>query len=234
MESRTRYSLRPARVALVLSVIMLALICLHVFWMQAYFNDDLGLRERFGFHYWQIAFFDLDEEESFGTWFSSGMLFSAALLLLHQARIVRAEAAGWQRSWLVLGIGFCFLSIDEVVGMHEFMNTMMGSTPWTVVGFPILFVVGSSYVPFLWHHRERTGRLFLLAGAIYGGGAVFVEHFTDSQVNSLHYNMWSALEEGMEQFGVIVFIYALLDHMRRSANPQVQFEVELAGSGAGS
>ena len=41
MESLTRYSLWPERVALALSVVMMALICLHVFWMQAYFNDNL-------------------------------------------------------------------------------------------------------------------------------------------------------------------------------------------------
>ena len=40
------------------------------------------------------------------------------------------------------------------------------------------------------------------------GGAVGVEHFTDSDLNSLHYNMWTALEEGMEMTGVIVFMYA--------------------------
>ena len=85
--------------------------------------------------------------------------------------------------------------------MHEWLNSMMEETPWTVVGFPILVLVALAYLPFLWHYRGRTAWLFLLAGAIYGGGAVRVEHFTDSEVNSLHYNMWTALEEGIDSAG---------------------------------
>ena len=74
-------------------------------------------------------------------------------------------------------------------------------------------------------------RLFLLAGAIYGGGAVGVEHFTDSEVNSLHYNMWTALEEGMEMLGVIVFIYALLDYLRGSPERVVRLDIGIDTAG---
>ena len=225
MKLLSTYSLRAERVAVTLGAAMAALVVVHVLAMQANFNPALGLKERFGFQYWQLAFFDLDEEESFGTWFSSGILFMAALLLLHQAKILRAQGGAWYAWWLALGIGFCFMSVDEVAGMHEFMNSMMEDTPWTVVGFPILILVGLAYLPFLWHHRMRTGLLFLLAGAVYGGGAVGVEHFTDSDLNSLHYNMWTALEEGMEILGVIVLIYAVLDHMRGTPDRVVRLDL---------
>ena len=227
MKPLSSYPLRAERVAFFLGTIMAVLVIAHVAAMQANFNPALTLKERLGFEYWQVAVFDLDEEESFGTWFSSGILMVAAVLLFHQARVVRAEGASWHTWWVVLGIGFCFLSLDEVAGMHELMNTMMGDVPWTVVGFPILAVVGLSYLPFLWHHRWRTGLLFLVAGGVYGGGAVGVEHFTDADVNSLHYNMWTALEEGMEMMGVIVLIYALLDHMRGTPDVAVRVEVGL-------
>ena len=211
-----------------LGIIMAVLVLVHVLAMQANFNHALGLKERFGFDYWHVAMFDLDEEESFGTWFNSGILMMAAVLMIHQARILRDQGP-WYVWWLVLGIGFGFMSVDEVVGMHEFMNTMMGNTPWTLVGFLILLSVALAYLPFLWHHRGRTGRLFLLAGAIYGGGAVGVEHFTDDDVNSLHYNMWTALEEGMEMLGVILLIYAVLDHMRGTPDLVVQVDVGIGG-----
>ena len=225
MKLLTAYSIRAERVAFTLGTVLAVLVVVHLLAMQANFNPALGLKERFGFHYWQLSFFDLDEEESFGTWFNSGILLIAAGLLVNQARVVQAQGRAWHRSWLVLGIGFLVLSVDEIAGMHEFVNTMMGDTPWTVIGFPILLLVALAYLPFLWHHRWRTGLFFLLAGAIYGGGAVGVEHFTDSDVNSLHYNMWTALEEGMEMMGVIVFIYALLDHMRDTPDQVVRVEV---------
>ena len=228
MKQLSAHNLRPEQVALRLIIVLAILLIVHVLAMQANFNDALGIKERFGFHYWQIAFFDLDEEESFGTWFNSGLLFIAALLAIHRSRVLRAQEEPWHRWWLILGIGLCVLSMDEIAGMHELLNSMMGDIPWTVVGAPILALVGLSYLPFLWAHRWRTGLLFLLAGAIYGGGAVGVEHFTDSEVNSLHYNMWTALEEGMEMFGVIVFIYAVLDHVRGSPDQVVRIEVGIA------
>jgi len=129
MKQLTSYSLRPERVALGIVAILALLIVVHVLAMQANFNPALGLKERFGFHYWQLAFFDLDEEESFGTWFNSGLLLVAAVLLIQQARILRAQGAAWQRWWLILGIGFCVLSMDEIAGMHEWVNSMLGDTP---------------------------------------------------------------------------------------------------------
>ena len=99
MQPLTTYSLRAERVALILISVLAVLILVHVFAMQANFNPELGLKERFGFHYWQLAFFDLDEEESFGTWFNSGLLLAAAVLFLQRARILRAWGDGWHRWW---------------------------------------------------------------------------------------------------------------------------------------
>lgn len=225
MKLLTSYSLQAERVAFKLVAMLAVLLAVHIIAMQANFNPALGLKERFGFHYWQLAFFDLDEEESFGTWFNSGLLFISAVLLIQQARILRAQGQAWHRWWLILGIGFCALSMDEIAGMHEWLNSMLGDTPWTVIGAPIFGIVALAYLPFLWHHRWRTGLLFLLAGGLYGGGAVGVEHFTDSEVNSLHYNMWTALEEGMEMLGVIVLIYTVLDHIRGTPAAAVRVEV---------
>ena len=58
-----------------------------------------------------------------------------------------------------------------------------------------------------------------------------VEHFTGADVNSLHYNMWTTLEEGMEMAGVIVFIYALLDYMPGERNDTLQLELSAAEPG---
>jgi hypothetical protein len=216
MQVQTTYTFRVERVAWTLLFFMAVLVLIHVLAMQANYNSALGLKEQYGFHYWQLEFFDLDSEESFGTWFNAGLLLLAAILLLHRGRVLRAQGSTWQTWWRVLGFGFCVLSIDEIAGMHEWVNTQWEDTPWTVIGAPIFGLVGLAYLPFLWHYRWRTGLLFLFAGAIYGGGAVGIEHFTDSEVNSLHYNMWTALEEGLEMLGVIVLIYAVLDHMRET------------------
>ena len=225
MKLKTSYIIDPRRVAIILAAITAALVVVHVIAMQLNFNPYWGLKEKFGFHYWQIQFFDLDEEESFGTWFSAGILMISSVLLLHQARVVRATGEPGDWSWRILGFGFCFLSVDEVVGMHEFMNSMMDDDfPWTYVGGAIAGMVGLSFIPFLRDLPGRSAILFCVAGAIYVGGAVGVEHFTDSKTNSLHYQMWTALAEGMEMSGVVLFIYALLDHMRVGADGRLQID----------
>ena len=225
MKLPATYRLQPERVALVLGVIAAALAVIHVVAMQIIFNDNLTLSDQWEIEYWHFSVFDLDEEESFGTWYSAMILLATGRLLLAQAKVLRASSDTWHLWWLVLGIGFHVLSVDEVVGMHELLNTVMESAPWTVVGFWIVGVVGLSYIPFIWQYRWRTGALFLVAGAIYAGGAVGVEHWTGSDVNSLHYNMWTTLEEGMEMSGVIVMIYALLDFMRGGSAQALRLEL---------
>ena len=115
--------------------------------------------------------------------------------------------------------------------MHEWVNTSLGDTSWTVIGIPIFGAVALAYLPFLWRYRWRTGLLFLFSGALYGGGAVGIEHLTNNEVNSLHYNMWTALEEGMEMLGVITLIYTLLDHERGAPEQVVRVEVGVGISG---
>jgi len=219
------YRLRPERVALALGAIAVVLVVVHVIAIQIIFNDDLGLADRWGLKYWQLSVFDLDEEASFGTWYSAVILLVAARLLVAQARAMRSDGDTSRAWWLVLGIGFHVLSIDEVVGLHELLNTMMEEMDWTVVGFWIVGLVGLSYLPFLWGYRWRTAGLFLLAGAVYAGGAVGGEHWSGADVNSLRYNMWTALEEGMEMTGVILFIYALLDHMAGAGKRALRLEL---------
>ncbi len=86
MKPSVSYSLQPERVATNLLIILCVLLIVHIAAMQANYNEALGLKERLGFSYWHIMFFDLDEEESFGTWYNSGLLFWTALLLYHQSK----------------------------------------------------------------------------------------------------------------------------------------------------
>ena len=193
-----------------LALIAAGLAVAHVIVMFLYYREYIGYKD------WvHVAFFDLDEEESFGTWLSAVMLLYAGRLLLRRARWARSQDDPWYRWWLVLAIGFHFLSIDEVVGMHEYLNTVVESTRWTTFGAAIVVVLAIAYLPFLLALPSRIRVLFIVAAVIYVGGAVGVELATDwydvhNQLDTLAYNLWTAVEETMEMAGVIVFIYTLL------------------------
>ena len=211
MNVSLNFYLDARRTGTILATAMLVLVASHVLAMQANFNDALGFKDALEFEYWQIAIFDLDEEESFGTWFSAAILLFAAILLISVASSLRSKADNMYRWWLILGLGFALMSIDEIVGLHELLNTLNEGSVWTVGGFYFVLASGICFLPFLWHYRWRSSGLFLVAGVIYVTGAVGIEHYSGTDLNSLRYNMLTGLEEGLEMAGIILAIYTTLD-----------------------
>ena len=125
MKALTSIHLPAGRTALKLAAVAGCLVVLHVVAMQIYFNEDLGFSDSGRLQYWHVSALDLDEEESFGTWFSAVTLLMTGQLLLLHAATVRQAGDRWYPWWLVLALGFHFLSIDEVAGMHELLNTVL-------------------------------------------------------------------------------------------------------------
>jgi hypothetical protein len=207
-------NLDAKRTTIILTAIMSVLVAIHVLAMQANFNESLGLKKALDFEYWQVAIFDLDEEESFGTWFSTAILLFASVLLFFVADYLRSAADSMYRWWTILGLGFGLMSIDEVVGLHELFNTLYEDVPWTTAGFFLFVLAGFCFLPFLWHYRWRTSGLFMVAGVIFASGAIGIERYSGTDINSLGYNMLTGLEEGLEMSGVIIVIYTLLDFIR--------------------
>lgn len=198
----------------------------HVVSVVAWYKDLLPTDE-----WLYISFFDLDEEESLGTWFSTIILLLASLLTLFQARYSITRIRRWHFCWWLLGIGFCLLSLDEVAGFHEFVNTMVEDTHWTTFGMLLVVTVGLVLLPFIMALPSRTRVLFLVSGAVYVAGAIGIEWATiwyedNDQLDTLAYNLWNALEEFLEMAGVILYIYALLAYItgdRRNAILQLRF-----------
>ncbi len=114
---------------------------------------------------------------------------------------------------MALGLGFFAMSVDEVVGLHELINTAYDESLWAGLSVGIVFLTGLGYIPFLWRHRWRTSGLFLLSGILFAAGSVGLEQYSGADLNSLRYNMLTGLEEGLEMAGVILVIYAVLDLM---------------------
>lgn len=164
--------------------------------------------------------FDVDEEDSIPTWYSASALLLTSLLLAWWAvdRSSRADPLRYQ--WWGLAVGFAGLSLDEIAGLHETLNSLIDMS-WAGVGLVVALAVGVAYVPFLLRLPRAIARRFVIGGMIFLGGAVGVEYFTEpylenDQLNTLAYNLWTAVEEGMEMSGVLVFLGALFRHIRES------------------
>lgn len=166
--------------------------------------------------------FDVDEEDSFPTWYSASALLLTAGVLWVQTQRARRLSHPLRWHWLGLAAGFLFLSVDEIAGMHETLNSIT-EISWAVPGALVGALVGGAYLMFLLQIERRTAIQFVIGGAVFLGGAVGVELYTEpylhnDQLNTLAYNLWTAVEEGMEMAGVLIFLQALLRYMKRDAN----------------
>ena len=212
-EKEITIPLRPSVVGGYLLAIASGLTVLHVVAMLSWYLDLFPIDD-----WLYISFFDLDEEESIGTWFSALLLFLASALSALQAMKTSRSGQGGTVGWYLLAIGFCLLSLDEVAGFHEFVNTMSVDTHWTTYGLVLVAATGLAFIPFLRSLPPRTRLLFIVSGAIYIGGAVIIERATiwyevNDELDTLPYNLSTALEEFMEMAGVTLYVYALLSHM---------------------
>jgi hypothetical protein len=179
---------------------------------------------------WYTAwYFDFNVETNFPSFFSTMLLMLAAVLLLicylHSRRIGSSQ----RRYWLVLSIVFVFLSLDENVQIHEVIaqhltpvlpTDLNGFIHWSwVVPYSVLvLLLGGYFLSFVLRLPSFTRRLFIISGVIFITGALGLELFEgyffklyglDHPINKVLY----CLEELMEMWGVILFIYALLHHL---------------------
>lgn len=174
--------------------------------------------------------FDVDEEDSFPTWYSASALLLTAVFLLIKARSSRQlkESTAWH--WYGLSLGFLLLSVDEIAGMHETLNSLI-EVSWAIPGGIFALFLAGVYSMFLFQIERDMAIQFVIGGALFVGGAVGVELLTEpylenDELNTLAYNLWTAVEEAMEMGGVLVFLRSLLLSMK-SSSPKTEICVEL-------
>ena len=175
--------------------------------------------------------FDVDQENNLPSWFSGFLLLVTSAFLWVCARDKRARGDVWSRHWYVLAVGFLLMSVDEIAGVHESINTVIVMT-WAIPGAILAFFIGLTFVPFLLALPRDTAVRFAIAGGIYLAGATGLEVIGNNlvaanQQDTLHYHMWSLAEEGLELFGVLFFLRTLLVSMRGPGSEAIGATVDL-------
>lgn len=172
-------------------------------------------------------YFNFNEESSIPTLYSFIVLFTSAILLLlisikSKGNIVKSYM------WLSLAFIFVFLAIDEVLQIHEKLSWAVQNRlntkgifwfAWVIPYFIGTLTVFLVYARFLMGLEKRIRNLFILSGVIFVVGAIGFEliesniHYTTGKL-SLKYYLLASGEEFMEMFGINLFIYALLSHIK--------------------
>lgn len=168
---------------------------------------------------------DLNGEGNLPALFSGLQLFAASALLACLAKAEPKEK--W--AWGVLSAGFLFLSLDEWLGFHERASHVMKFLgmggrgafhfawviPYGLAAAGLLAV----YVPFLKRLPLKTSLWYVVAGALYVGGAVGCEMVSGGLVEaygaqSPAMSLEILIEETMEMSGIALFISQLLARWR--------------------
>jgi hypothetical protein len=179
--------------------------------------------------------FDATLERSISTWFSSSLLLLCAVLM---ALIGYAEGR-WRRHWLALAAVFVVLSVDEAAALHERTNEPVREAlgtggflylAWVVPAAVLLVVLAAVFRRWARDLSPDTRRRFLVAAAIFVGGAFGLE-MVGGQIADRHgefglgQGLLAAVEEAFEMTGVVLFIQGLLLELGRRAS-SVTVEVD--------
>ena len=216
-------TLRPAAVARALAIVAVLLVlanlaALFVTWSTGRMPQDVKL----------AYLFYLDGERNFPTAFSVFLLLAAAALLMLTTLLERQRGAAILH-WSILALGFLAMAFDEGWSFHERLNEPVRAAlggrdlgiyyyAWVAPALLLVAVLGVFFLRFLWRLPPRTRWHFIVAGAIYVGGAVGIELLEGrfDEVNgdqNIVSGLTATVQESMEMGGVIVFIWALLVYL---------------------
>lgn len=178
-----------------------------------------------------VGLFSLSYEGNLPTWYSSALLLVCAVTL---GFIAPGAPPGEARYWSLLAAVFGYLSIDEAVGLHEQLNDVVHlSGPlyfgWIVPAGLAVLLLGLAYLRFLRDLPPETRRRFVLAGALYVGGALLMEIplglWTEAHGDGdLGYALIDFAEESLEMIGASLFLVALLRHAARGGTARLELE----------
>jgi hypothetical protein len=175
-------------------------------------------------------FVDVNAETNLPSWFSAVLLTVVGLVTFEHGRQAFLARARWSWHWMVLGAGFCYLSLDELVGLHERlvdpMTSLVGDSgvfkyAWVAAALPVVVLVALFYVRFLLALPRRAAALALLGGVLYVGGSVGLEMvanaFSDRGFSEqgLFLGTLQAIEEACEMAGPVIFLYVVAGLQQR-------------------
>ena len=219
--------LRPALVLSILVAVSLALVLLDfaTYALDSTIGSDQIRR-----------LFNVDEERSVPTWFSSMQLLLAHALLLAVTFLKWRDGDRYTLHWGFLALLFLMGSIDEAAGFHEFISLAFkvdifgsGGGSWVFFAAPVIVAIGFVYLRFLNDLPRQTAFLFCLAAAFLITGAMGLEMLdvaTEVAGNegSIGHLLAATTEELLERLGVSIFIYALLIYLSNSlAGRRIRF-----------
>ncbi|MCM1984687.1 hypothetical protein [Lyngbya confervoides] len=225
-----RISLKSGNVAIFLAQFVLGL---HLINLMFQVNRFYGT----GYDGHLYSLFHVGFDSNIPTWYSSWLLFLAALLsVLVSLGRIRGQNSGYpaRKSWLGLALLLFLMSLDETAMMHERLGDIIEKQVqnlggffyygWVLFGIPLgglLLGLGYRMVVGL---PQRVKRFCILAGVMFFTGALGFEMLSANQAYiyghvTFSLELLTALEELFEMSAVVILIHALLIYVEQYFEP---------------
>ena len=218
--------LQPKRIASILAIIAVSLVIISlIMGINVYLNQpkDPIIRALF-------TFTNVDNENSIATYFSVLLLLTSSVLTVVIARIKQITDRKYLVRWYLLAAGFFYLSMDEMLSIHEWAGKLVKGPEgtsgffthtWVILAMPIILVCIVIFAQLLFSLPHPIRNALLAGFAVYMFSAVVLEmvggHFQyyngrDTPiVRGLEH-----VEELGEMLGAILVIYGLLCQLKLS------------------
>ena len=172
-----------------------------------------------------FSLFNIGRQRNILDFYSAvALLFCALLLTL--ITVASNRRGRPYVGWTGLAAIFCFLALDESVGIHETLSPLQSVLhtsgllyfAWVIPYGIVLAIITLAYLRFIRALPPRIRRLFITAGSIYILGAVGFE-MLEGWYSEIHnqgsslYTLLTTVEEVLEMSGIVVFIYALSSYI---------------------
>lgn len=170
-----------------------------------------------------IKMFDLNEERNIPTLFTGLILLFCSLLLEFVALAKQRESNHYVAYWHGLAITFLYLSFDELLEIHEKINSILNRNLQSVTGerldilnTSLALIFALVYFRFLLHLPKKIKGLFILAFICFVTGGVGIEllgvHYFPNIYNQQLFisEIITTIEESLEIIGLTIFIHGIL------------------------
>jgi hypothetical protein len=179
-----------------------------------------------------IALLDVDAELSLPSIYSVFLLFIDTLLLALITMMKRKEKSAFLAGWIVLTLGFLFLTFDEGATIHEKLMTPVRNSlgddlpsyfyfTWVIPALAAIVLLAVLFFSFLKNLPSRARVGFLVSASIYLGGAIGMElvggtYVSQNGMENFNFNLLATLEESLEMLGASMFVRTLLTYISDS------------------
>jgi len=147
---------------------------------------------------------DVNNERNLPAWYSTVLLAVVGLVASDLARVERSLRLTPWWAWAFLSATFLYLSLDELIQMHE------GSSVVSALLVPLVVALAIVSLPLLWRLPRRIAYQVVAAGLIFVGGSAGMELIGQSVSGTNE--VLVHLEEAAEMFGVAILLAAIAEY----------------------